>query len=99
MKEDGYFVTSFAYSRGYQIRVDGHRAEPVMVNKGFVGFPIKKGTHEVLVTFHAPGKRIGILFSCAAAVLLLAKLSTSLLSSALRFPQDSHNNPCGVRPL
>lgn len=99
MKEDGYFVTSFAFSNGYQVRVDGHRTDPVMVNKGFVGFPIKKGTHEILVTFHAPGKRIGILFSFAAAVLLLTKLSTSLLSSALRFPLDSHNNSCEVRPL
>lgn len=99
MKEDGYFVTSFAFSNGYEILVDGRPADPVMVNKGFVGFPIKKGTHEILVTFHAPGKRIGILFSFAAAVLLLTKLSTSLLSSALRFPQDSHNNSCEVRPL
>ena len=99
MKEDGYFVTSFAFSNGYEILVDGRPAVPVMVNKGFTGFPIKKGTHEIIVTFHAPGKRIGILFSFAAAILLLTKLSTLFLSSALRFPQDSHNNPCEVRPL
>ncbi len=99
MKEDGYFVTSFAFSNGYEILVDGRPADPVMVNKGFTGFPIKKGTHEIIVTFHAPGKRIGILFSFAAAILLLTKLSTLFLSSALRFPQDSHNNPCEVRPL
>ena len=68
MKEDGYFVTSFAFSNGYEILVDGRPADPVMVNKGFTGFPIKKGTHEIIVTFHAPGKRIGILFSFAAAI-------------------------------
>lgn len=100
MEQDGYFVTSFAWAKGYQILVDGRRTEPVMVNKGFVGFPIKKGAHEVTVSFHAPGKRIGILLSCAAALfLLLARLSTLPWSSALRFPPDSRNNSYGVRPL
>lgn len=99
MKEDGYFVTSFSYSRGYQILVDGKKIKPELVNKGFLGFPVKKGTHEILIRFHAPGKSMGILFTFSAAVLLLAKLSTLSLSSVLRFPQDSRNNSYGVRPL
>lgn len=48
MKEDGYFVTSFAFSNGYEILVDGRPADPVMVNKGFTGFPIKKGRMKLL---------------------------------------------------
>lgn len=100
MSGDGYFVTSFSYSKGYQILVDGKKETPRMVNKGFLGFPVKKGTHEIVIRFHAPGKSIGILFSFAAAVfLILAKLSTLPLSSALRFPPDSRNNSYGVRPL
>ena len=99
MSGDGYFVTSFSYSKGYQILVDGKKETPRMVNKGFLGFPVKKGTHEIVIRFHAPGKSIGILFSFAAVFLILAKLSTLPLSSALRFPPDSRNNSYGVRPL
>ena len=97
MPQDGYFVTSFPFSRGYRILVDHKPTKPQIVNKGFVGFPIKKGTHEILIEFHAPGKITGLICSFCAAVFLLAKLSTLLLSSVLRFPQDLHNSSCEVR--
>lgn len=97
MPQDGYFVTSFPFSRGYRILVDHKLTKPQIVNKGFVGFPIKKGTHEILIEFHAPGKIAGLICSFCAAVFLLAKLSTLLLSSVLRFPQDLHNSSCEVR--
>lgn len=99
MPEDGYFVTSFAFSNGYQVFVDGEEQKPEMVNKGFLGFSLKKGAHEISVRFHAPSKFMGTLFSYTAAVLLLARLSTLSLSSALRFPQGSRSNSYGVRPL
>lgn len=98
MPQDGYFVTSFPFSRGYRILVDYKPTKPQIVNKGFVGFPLKKGTHEILIEFHAPGKTAGLIWSFGTAFfLLLARLSTLSLSLILRFPQDSHNNSCEVR--
>jgi len=45
MSQDGYFVTSYTFSRGYTAYVDGKEVEPVQVNKAFVGFSItKRGT-------------------------------------------------------
>ena len=75
MPKDGYFVTSYTFSRGYTAYVDGEKVTPIQVNKAFVGFPLKKGAHEISVEFHAPGKIIGLLFSAmAAAVLILWNL-------------------------
>ena len=78
MDQDGYFVTSFAYSNGYQITIDGKSVTPVRVNKAFVGAPLSEGTHEITVSFHAPGKAIGLLFSLGT----LAYLSAGVLLPA-----------------
>ena len=72
MDQDGYFVTSFAYSNGYQITIDGKSVTPVLVNKAFVGAPLSEGTHEITVSFRAPGKTIGLLFSLGTLVYLAA---------------------------
>ena len=71
MPEDGYFVTSYTFSSGYKAFVDGKEITPTVVNKVFVGFPLKKGAHAVTLEFHSPGKTFGFLFSGVAAGLLL----------------------------
>ena len=71
MPEDGYFVTSYTFSSGYQAYVDGEKVTPVQVNKAFVGFPLKKGAHSIQLEFHAPGKTLGFLVSGLAAALLV----------------------------
>ena len=71
MPEDGYFVTSYTYSNGYKAYVDGTELTPVQVNKAFVGFPLQKGAHEIVLEFHAPGKSLGLIFSCLAALFLI----------------------------
>lgn len=71
MPEDGYFVTSYTYSNGYKAYVDGTEVTPVQVNKAFVGFPLQKGAHEIVLEFHAPGKSLGLILSCLAALFLI----------------------------
>ncbi len=59
MPKDGYFVTSYTFSKGYIVCVDGKEVAPVPVNKAFLGFPLQKGAHEIQIEFHAPGKSLG----------------------------------------
>lgn len=49
----------------------GTEVTPVQVNKAFVGFPLQKGAHEIVLEFHAPGKSLGLIFSCLAALFLI----------------------------
>ena len=71
MDQDGYFVTSFVWADGYTAFIDGEKVTPECVNKSFLGFPIKKGAHEITVKFHAPGKTAGCVISLLALIYLL----------------------------
>lgn len=57
--EDGYFATSLPYQRGFQILVDGKPQTYECVNFSFVGFPIQAGTHQIQISYEAPGKILG----------------------------------------
>ena len=58
--KDGYLVTSYPYEKGYEIYIDGKKQNVEIVNKAFVGCKIKKGSHTIMIQFHAPFKSIGI---------------------------------------
>lgn len=63
LEENAYFVTSLPYQKGYSAYIDGKETKIEIVNKAFVGFPIKSGTHEIRIEFNAPGKKISIFIS------------------------------------
>lgn len=62
-KEDGYFTTSIPYDDGFHVYVDGQETKYEMVNKGFVGFPIKKGNHLVTLKYQTPWFQEGTFLS------------------------------------
>lgn len=66
MREDGYFITSFPYRRGYEIRVDGVKTDAEKVNTAFVGFPLESGEHRIQIDYRAPGFKAGSAASSAA---------------------------------
>lgn len=61
MTEDGWFVTSYPWRKGYEIRVDGTKVQPQKINTAFVGFPLSAGEHEVAIGYTAPGFRAGLM--------------------------------------
>ncbi|MEG2410186.1 MAG: YfhO family protein [Erysipelotrichaceae bacterium] len=71
---DGYLVTSIPYQKGFTIEIDHKKVAYEIVNKAFIGCPIKKGHHTVKISFHAPYKDIGLKisgFTLIAYLLLL----------------------------
>ena len=60
ISKDGYLVTSYPYEKGYEIYVDGKKQNIEIVNKAFVGCKIKKGSHTIMIQFHAPFKNAGL---------------------------------------
>lgn len=69
MEEEGYFVTSYPYRKGYQVWVDGVETTPQQVNTAFLGCPILEGEHTIEIRFTAPGYEIGRLLSIGAAMI------------------------------
>lgn len=72
--EDGYFITSLPYQKGYKVFVDGKEIKPEIVNKAFLGFPLKTGKHSISIEFHAPGKTFGIYISIMGVALLIINI-------------------------
>jgi len=68
---DGYFTFSIPYDKGFEIKVDGKKVSYNMVNKGFIGFPIKKGLHNIEVEFVAPNSGAGKLGSICGIVIFV----------------------------
>ena len=63
MTEDGYFVTSIPYDKGFNVTVDGHKQGITKVNKAFVGFKLNKGEHKIVIDYQSPYQKEGIVLS------------------------------------
>lgn len=71
VKESGYFVTSIPYERGFQIMVDNKITDYVNVNKGFVGFEISEGHHDVKIEYKAPFKMLALAISGISIIVFI----------------------------
>lgn len=63
VKEDGYFHLSIPYDQGFSILVDGKDVSYEKVDEAFLGFPLKKGYHEIQISFEAPFLKVGKVLS------------------------------------
>lgn len=70
-EQDGYFITSLPYQKGYSAYVDNKKVDIEVVNTAFVGFPLEKGEHQITIEFHAPGKQLG-LYITSGSILIVA---------------------------
>jgi len=61
MKENGYFVLTIPFDKGFNIYVDNKIVEHKEVNNGLIGFELEKGLHNIKITYDAPFKKIGII--------------------------------------
>lgn len=72
VRNDGYFVTSIPFDKGFTVRLDNKEIAYEKVNTAFVGFPIKKGHHTVEITYQMPGKSAGIMISILSVLIASA---------------------------
>ena len=71
MSEDGYFVTSIPYDKGFTVYVDGKEVEYETVNHASLGFPLEKGTHHITLTYEAPLKKVGMVTSILGFIIFI----------------------------
>jgi uncharacterized membrane protein YfhO len=57
--KDGYFMFTIPYDNGFTIKVDGKNVNYEKVNQTFIGFPIKKGKHSIVLSYSAPNFKMG----------------------------------------
>ena len=71
-RNDGYFMLTVPYDKGFVVKVDGKEIESEKVNSAFLGFPIKKGKHSIEITYEAPMKKAGIVVSIIGIICYIA---------------------------
>jgi uncharacterized membrane protein YfhO len=63
VSQNGYFATTIPFDKGFEIAVDGIKQNYEKVNTGFVGFPIEKGWHHIVIKYQSPYKNAGMALS------------------------------------
>ncbi len=68
VEKPSYLITTIPYDSHFEIEIDGRKTKIQRVNGSFLGAKISKGKHEVVITYHAPGRLCGMAMSvCALA--------------------------------
>ena len=67
--ENGYFATTIPFDKGFNITVDGQKQSYEKVNIAFVGFPIEKGLHHIIIKYNSPYKSAGMVVSIIGLIL------------------------------
>jgi len=70
--DDSWFNISIPYDKNFRIFVDGEPTEYYKTNTAFIGFPIKTGKHDILISYEAPMKKSGIAVSISSAAFLMS---------------------------
>lgn len=78
MKDDGYFVTSIPYDKGFNVFVDGKSVKKEIVNTAFLGFKLDKGYHKIKIVYHSPLFREGSIISIIGLILLFIEIFIDL---------------------
>ena len=71
VSEDGYFVTSIPYDKGFIVKVNGKNVSYEKVNKAFLGFELLKGDYDIEITYHTPWLKEGKLLSLLGLGILI----------------------------
>lgn len=70
--EDGVFLTSVPYEKGWTLKIDGKEQEIDPLGDAFVAAPLKAGTHKVELTYMPDGLIPGILMTLCGIGILIA---------------------------
>ena len=89
LKEDGYFITSIPYDKGFKAYIDKKEVEVEKVNKAFVGFKVPKGEHSIVLKFTSPLKKESLIITFISFIVYLyllwkEKNNEKLLGSKLK---------------
>ncbi|MBN1363763.1 MAG: YfhO family protein [Syntrophaceae bacterium] len=69
--KDKLLFFSIPFDKGWNMKVDGKRINPMMVNIGFIGVPVEKGLHSVELSFTPVFFYTGAVISIIAMILFV----------------------------
>ncbi len=79
--EDTYLTTSIPYDNGFTIKVNGKEIDYEKVNKAFLGFPLKKGSYNIEISYKSPLLKEGIIISIIGLGIFIVLLLSDIKKS------------------
>lgn len=67
--QNGVFVLPISIEDGWECYIDEKKIQPLTADYSFMAFEIQKGKHKILVQYHTPGIRLGILVSACGMII------------------------------
>lgn len=67
-------TTSIPYSTGWRLTVDGRSTPTQVVNDGFVGARLTRGTHHIQLTYQTPGLKLGWGLTVVGTLILVGEI-------------------------
>ena len=71
MRNDGYFVLSIPYDKGFNITMDGKKVAYEKTNVDLIGFKMPKGKHKIIVKYNSPLLHFGEVISLISLMVLI----------------------------
>ncbi|MBA4493057.1 YfhO family protein [Paenactinomyces guangxiensis] len=68
--KNGILFLSIPYSEGWRVKVDGVNTKSLEINSAFIGVPITKGTHKVVLEYRTPYLSLGLAISVTTLLIL-----------------------------
>ena len=68
VSKDKVLVISLPYSKGFQAYVDGQKTELKQANTMYMALELKKGAHEIRLTYCTPYLKAGLILTCAGVL-------------------------------
>lgn len=66
--KEGYFMLTIPYDKGFNIKVNQKETAYELVDGAYIGFKIKKGHHDIEITYEAPLKKFSLFISTLGIV-------------------------------
>jgi uncharacterized membrane protein YfhO len=90
--KDKLLFFSIPYDKGWLAKVDGVSAKPWLVNIGFLGIPLDKGSHTVELSYTPPYFYAGLLVTIAGLLLYIVVITAH---SKINKKKEPDNIPIG----
>ena len=71
VEENGYFILSIPYDKGFNIKLDNKEIDYELVDTSFIGFEIDKGKHTISISYTAPFSNIAKIISIFGVIIYI----------------------------
>lgn len=75
VKEDGLMFLTIPYAEGWKAEVDGEPGEIVPVQDALMGIRLKKGSHDIKLSYAPAGFKAGLIISLVSVVIIAAVIA------------------------